>query len=198
MAKSQHGISHVVVAELLTDGSATEAPTFGEVIAWPGATKVAVAPSSKSTTLAADNDPNYDVIVGGPGGELTVTSSILPDELREKFFGYYRDADGILAHVPGSTGKFAVGYQVELHGGDEDGRRVWMYKCTPELPSADHQTDGDDVQFGSDEVKFTYGQINNKGAKMPSASADSTSAKYAAFLDAVTLPGAKNAAGAGA
>lgn len=182
----EHGISGVVIAKMTADGSATTAPTYGDVIAWPGAVKLSIDADSESTNFAADNDPRYWTGYKTAGNSGTLEVATVPDEVKQAIYGWTEDAAGILAETEQTElPRFALGYQVE---GDVNGRRVWRYNVTFGGLSEEHDTDTDSIDPDTVSISWTGAKVNNSGVNTYAGQCAAGSTAYASFLTSVTLP----------
>lgn len=183
----QHGISHVVIAEITNVGNATTAPTVGDVIAWPGAVKIGFSASSSESKFSADNNTAYwsGRSKGSSSGNLE--TAYMPETVRTALYGYSVGNDGVtIENDAPSTKMFAVGYQVEVEG-DADGERVWNSCINFGFPDEEHNTDGDSIEPDTVSVPFTRLSIpllDENGHRTVCARCASTGSAYGTFLNA--------------
>lgn len=188
--KVQFGICNLVFAEMITDGTATTAPTYStDLIEVPGTVKITVEYDSKENDFAADNNAKYWMQHSNSGNSGEVEVALIPDELLAAAHGWRVDSNGGLVEVAnGVQKKFAMGYQVE---GDEAGRRIWHYNVALGFPSEEHNTAGEDVTPDTQTIEWTGAQVTCKGEDVYRYSLVKSTANatvYGSFLASVTLP----------
>ena len=102
----------------------------------PGAQSVDIANgNSSSSSIAADDNPNFYVSSGSGGKELTVQATRFIRDFYTKILGQTKDSTtGALVEGPGDVSKnFAFGFEV---GGDQGGYRVWLLNNSATTPTS--------------------------------------------------------------
>ncbi|MCI6843806.1 MAG: hypothetical protein MR874_03480 [Coriobacteriaceae bacterium] len=113
-------------------------PTDGKYeVPWqnPGAESVAISNgSSSSSSIAADDNPNFYVSSGAGGKEMTVQASRFVRDFYTKILGQAKDtATGALVEGPTDAARnFAFGFETT---GDQGGYRVWALNNSATVPT---------------------------------------------------------------
>ena len=191
--KVQYGVSGLTFIPLLTEGSASEAPTWDTTkkISVPGTVQISVDYDGDESNFAADNNPKYFSSRSNSGNSGEIENALIPDELKALAYGWRVDSDGGLVEVAdGKPTRFAMGYQIE---GDESNRRVWHYNVTLGFPDEEHNTVDESIEPDTQTLSWSGAQVNNSGERVYRYGVPSSASTYGAFLDSVALP--KPAAG---
>lgn len=101
----------------------------------PGAESIAISNgSSSSSSIPADDNPNFYVSSGSGGKELTVQASRFIRDFYTKILGQTKDSTtGALVEGPGDVSKnFAFGFELT---GDQGGYRVWLLNNSASTPT---------------------------------------------------------------
>lgn len=107
-------------------------PTYGSVIAVPGAVSLSLDAQGDINKFYADNIVYYQSPSNnGYEGDLEV--ALIPDAVFEQIFKYTKDVNGVYTESALSeTASFALTFEEE---GDETGTKFVLYNCTATRPS---------------------------------------------------------------
>lgn len=133
--KVKFGIRNVHVFPVL---SVTEGiPTYGDVIAVPGAVSLSLDAQGDINKFYADNIVYYQSGANnGYEGDLEI--ALVPDEVWKEIFGYTEDANGVITENALTESKaFAMTFEEE---GDQTGTKFVLYNCTATRPSRELNT----------------------------------------------------------
>lgn len=127
MDKVKFGIKNVHIFPHLTD-----APTFDDVIALPGAVSLSLSAQGDISKFYADNMVYYQTSSNnGYEGDLEV--AMITEEILEKIFNYTKDAKKVLTeNSTKNVVAFAMTFEEE---GDSTGTKFVLYNCTATRPS---------------------------------------------------------------
>lgn len=140
----QIGLSHVVVAELLTDAIGSPA-TYEAPVRIPGAMSANINPNSSTETLFADDGPHETATTLG-GITLSLNVADLDLETQAKLFGHTVTAEGVLIRKSTDTPPWvAVGFKSLKSNGKY--RYTWLAKGKFGMPEQNNETKGDSVSF---------------------------------------------------
>lgn len=125
--KVKFGIKNVHIFPQLTD-----APTFGAVIAVPGAVSLSLDAQGDISKFYADNIVYYQTSANnGYDGDLEI--ALIPDEVFEKIFNYVKNEDNVYTeNATKNVVPFAMTFEEE---GDQTGTKFVLYNCTATRPS---------------------------------------------------------------
>lgn len=124
---------HIFPIENLVDG----VPTYGDVIAVPGAVSFSLDAQGDIEPFYADNIVYYQASANnGYEGDLEI--ALIPDEVWTKIYGYVADANGVITESASIEGKaFAMTFEED---GDVTGTKFVLYNCTATRPSRELNT----------------------------------------------------------
>lgn len=125
--KVKFGIKNVHIFPQLTD-----APTFDDAIAVPGAVSLSLDAQGDISKFYADNIVYYQTAANnGYEGDLEV--ALIPDEIFEKIFNYVKDEANVYTeNSSNNVVPFAMTFEEE---GDTTGTKFVLYNCTATRPS---------------------------------------------------------------
>lgn len=112
-------------------------PTYGTVIAVPGAVSFSLEAQGDVNKFHADNITYYQSSANnGYEGDLEV--ALIPDEVWTDIFGYTTDANDVMTENALTEAKaFAMTFEEE---GDTTGTKFVLYNCTATRPSRELNT----------------------------------------------------------
>lgn len=181
--KVQFGLSNVYVNSLTFGANNT--PTYGTSEKIDGAVDLTVDSSSDSTTFYADNIAYY-ITDGAVATELTLTMALFPDWFKRKYLGQKTDSDGNIVETGLDRPQpFALAFQVE---GDEKATRHRYFYCIAKKPNLTAHTKEESVEVQTEEITINAYALGDDQILKNKTTDDTTSAKYDAWFESVTLP----------
>lgn len=112
-------------------------PTYGEVIAVPGAVSFSASAQGDINKFYADNIVYYQS-ASNNGYEGDLTLALIPDAFYEKIFGQVPDDNGVYTENASTEAKaFAMTFEED---GDQTGTKFVLYNCTATRPSRELNT----------------------------------------------------------
>ena len=112
-------------------------PTYGDVIAVPGAVSFSMSAQGDINKFYADNIVYYQSSANN-GYEGDLTLALIPEEFYEKIFGQVPDANGVMTENAAVESKaFAMTFEED---GDQTGTKFVLYNCTATRPTKELQT----------------------------------------------------------
>lgn len=112
-------------------------PTYGEVIAVPGAVSFSASAQGDINKFYADNIVYYQS-ASNNGYEGDLTLALIPDAFYEKIFGQVPDENGVYTENASTEAKaFAMTFEED---GDQTGTKFVLYNCTATRPSRELNT----------------------------------------------------------
>lgn len=163
--KVKFGIKNVHIFPQLTD-----APTFGDVIAVPGAVSLSLDAQGDINKFYADNIVYYQTSANnGYEGDLEI--ALIPDEVFEKIFNYVKDEDKVYTeNATKNVVPFAMTFEEE---GDQTGTKFVLYNCTATRPSRSFATVEDSKEPTTQTLSVSAAPLKD-GNVMAMSSADTT------------------------
>ena len=133
--KVKFGIKNVHLFPITSYVSAV--PTYGTVIAVPGAVSLSMGAQGDINKFYADNIVYYQTASNnGYEGDLVV--ALIPDEVYENIYGYSKDTNGVIVEDALTEAKaFAMTFEEE---GDTTGTKFVLYNCTATRPTRELNT----------------------------------------------------------
>lgn len=130
--KVKFGIKNVHIFPMLSD-----APTYDDVIAVPGAVSLSLNAQGDINKFYADNIVYYQTSANnGYDGDLEI--ALIPEEVWEKIFNYVKNEDNVVTeNASKNVVPFAMTFEEE---GDQTGTKFVLYNCTATRPSRSFQT----------------------------------------------------------
>lgn len=142
MTKAVVGLKNLHYA-LLTDDTATGV-TYGEVKRFAPAINANINRNSSSTSLYAD-DGVTEVATSAGETELELGVADIPQEVQADLLGHEIRA-GVLVRSNKDVAPYvAIGFESECADGSI--KFVWLYKGKFQVPSQEHNTKGESVEF---------------------------------------------------
>ena len=163
--KVKFGIKNVHIFPQLTD-----APTFGDAIAIPGAVSLSMDAQGDISKFYADNIVYYQTSSNnGYEGDLEI--ALIPDEILEKIFNYVKDSDNVYTeNASKNVVPFAMTFEEE---GDKAGTKFVLYNCTATRPSRNLNTIEDSKNPTTQTLSISAAPLKD-GNVMAMSSADTT------------------------
>lgn len=128
--KVKFGIKNVHIFPITA--IAAGVPTYGNVIAVPGAVSLALDQQGEINKFYADNMVYYQSSSNnGYEGDLEV--ALIPDEVFEQIFKYSKDTNDVLTE--NSSQEFASFGMTFEEAGDTTGTKFVLYNCSATRPS---------------------------------------------------------------
>lgn len=189
MGRVRYGFSQLHYAKA-TEG-AGGALTYSTPAPIPGAKQMSMTPAGSTINEPADNTTWFTFVTNdGYTGTIEFEDTAAADAFLTDVLGHTKDtAGGVLEKADDKPAEFALLGQFELAGGTEVGKRVCFYRCVASRPNVEGQTkEQGSVPIATNSVGVTaLPRVNDSAVKY---AADSTSAKYATWFEAVPEAGA--------
>lgn len=155
------GIRGLVAAELLTDDA--DGITYGEPFAVAGVSTLSKSTETSSAKKYYDNNPAI-VIQATGGDEVSIESSVIPEDVLAKLMGeYYDEATGMYVEGEPEQKYFAIGYITEKTDSTE--MYVWRLKGQFGYPEVEHATKDDGTDSTGNTITYTGVNTQHKFAK---------------------------------
>lgn len=155
------GIRGLVAAELLTDDA--DGVTYGDPFAIAGVSSLSKSTETSSANKYYDNVPAI-VIQATGGDEVSMDTSVIPEETLAKLMGeYYDEATGMYVEGEPEQKYFAIGYITEKTDGTEV--YVWRLKGQFSYPEVEHATKDDGTDSTGHTITYTGVNTQHKFAK---------------------------------
>lgn len=163
--KVKFGIKNVHIFPQLTD-----APTYKEGIAVPGARSLSMDAQGEINKFYADNIVYYQTSTNnGYEGDLEV--ALIPDEVYEEIFNFVKDEDMVYTeNASKNVVPFAMTFEEE---GDQSGTKFVFYNCTATRPSRSHSTVEDTKEPTTQTISISAAPLHD-GNVMAMSCADTT------------------------
>lgn len=175
-----YGISNVHVWPITATSDAGK-PTYGSVIAVPGATAVSLDAEGSTDPFYADDTVYYQSSTNsGYSGSLTVAD--LPEEFLIQIMKETKDSTtGLLVeHSDVEPAEFAMAFEFK---GDAKKRRHIFYRCKATRPSISSDTKEDTITPNTEELSISaLPRLDNNQTKARCEEGDSA---YSAFYTTV-------------
>lgn len=184
MGRIRYGIRNTHYAKATDDG--TGVLTYASPKAIPGAKSISLDAQGDAVDEYADNitwwhgDTN-----NGYSGSIEFEDTESADAFLIDTCGWEKDpVTGIVTEKASDTpSEFALGFQFELAGGKDTGKRTWLYRCTASRPSIAGSTKESGVTVQTNTVNITaMPRLNDDKVKQ---SVVSTDPAYNTFFAAV-------------
>jgi phi13 family phage major tail protein len=141
MGRIRYGIKNAYYAVATDDGSGNL--TYASPVAIPGAKSISLDAQGDAVDEFADNTTWWHGDVNnGYSGSIEFEDTAALETFLTSVLGQTKDSTtGVITEKASDTPKeFALGFQFELAGGTETGKRVWLVRCTASRPSISGQT----------------------------------------------------------
>ena len=141
MSRIRYGIKNVYYATATSDSSGNL--TYATPVAVPGAKSISLDAQGEDVDEYADNAVWYQTVTNnGYSGTLEFEDTATADTFIQTVLSNVKDSTtGRVTEKASDVPKeFALGFQFELAGGTETGKRVWLVRCTASRPSISGQT----------------------------------------------------------
>ena len=173
--KVKFGLKNAHFVPMNNDG------TYGETVySLPGAVSISLEAQGDSSNFSADDDPNFfsKYVNNGYSGTLELT--LLSEDYLTKVLGQTKDANGVITeNVDDATKPFALMFEIN---GDQEKRRVVLYKCTTSRPSIDAKTIAEEYEPETEKVEIKASKDNHGNVKSIVHTGDEA---YDTFFDSV-------------
>lgn len=187
-SKVRFGVSNLTFWPLLTEGTNSAAPTYGEKIAVPGTVTIEVEYESNELKFHADNALYYSAY-SNTGNSGSIENALFPNALKAAAYGWRIDSNGgLVEDLDGTPGRFAMAYQVE---GDADALRVVHYDVTLGFPKESHATVEDNITINTETIDYTGKPQNVSGERIPRYSLPEGATGYDTWFTAPVMPAAR-------
>lgn len=185
MGRIRFGIKNAHYATATTDAS-TGAMTYETPVAIPGAKAISLDAQGETVKEYADNGVWYSTVTNnGYSGTLEFEDTAAADTFIETVLSQTKDTtSGVVTEKASDEPKeFALGFQFDLAGGTETGKRTWLVRCTASRPSLAGQTKEESIAVQTNTVNIeAVPRIADDVVKHSCNSSDSA---YASFFSAV-------------
>lgn len=185
-----YGIKNVHVWPI-TATSDEGVPTYGTVIAVPGATAISLDAQGSTDPFYADDTVYYQSSTN-TGYDGSVTVADLPEDFHTNILKETKDATtGLLVeHSDVEPAEFAMAFEFT---GDAKKRRHIFYRCKATRPSISSSTKEDTITPNTEELSVqALPRLDNAITKARCEEGDSA---YDAFMTTVQEPGTSSTAG---
>lgn len=184
MGRVRYGIKNAHYAVATDDG--TGALTYDTPTAIPGAKSISLDPQGDAVDEYADNNVWWHGDVNnGYSGSIEFEDTAAADTFLQTVLGQTKDdTTGVVIEKSSDDPKeFALGFQFELNGTADTGKRVWMYRVRASRPSISGQTKESGVTVATNTVNITcLPRLADDHVKKTCVSSD---AAYATWFSAV-------------
>lgn len=184
MGRIRYGIKNAHYAVATDDGNG--ALTYDTPVAIPGAKSISLDAEGEAVDEYADNVKWWHTDTNnGYTGTLEFEDTAAADTFLQTVLGQTKDStSGIVTEKSSDTPlEFALGFQFELAGATETGKRAWLVRCTASRPSMVGETKEASIAVQTNTVNITaMPRISDDVVKHTCVSSDSA---YATFFSAV-------------
>lgn len=180
MGRIRYGIKNAHYAGATDNGSG--ALTYDTPTAIPGAKSVSLDAQGDAVDEYADNinwwhgDTN-----NGYTGSIEFEDTDQADAFLEDVLGWEKDpVTGVVIEKASDVAKeFALGWQFELNGTADTGKRIWMYRVKASRPSIAGQTKEGNITVATNTVNITcLPRLSDDAVKRSCTSSDSVYANW--------------------
>lgn len=181
--KVKFGIKNVHVFPIVSMTAGV--PTYGDVIAIPGAVSFSASAQGDINKFYADNIVYYQSASNnGYEGDLTI--ALIPDAFYENIFGQIPDDNGVYTENASIEAKaFAMTFEED---GDQTGTKFVMYNCTATRPSRELNTIEDSKTPTTQTLTISAAPLQS-GEVMAMTSATTPAEVVSAWHEAVYITG---------
>lgn len=150
---AQIGVSDLYYSLLLTDVSGGTS-TYQAPVRIAGLISININPNSSSESLFADNGPMETASTLG-NIEVEINTADLPLDIQSVLLGHTIDSDGIMMRKGTDTAPWlAIGFKALKSNGKY--RYVWLTKGKFAVPSLEHTTKQDSVEFQTPTINGNF------------------------------------------
>lgn len=184
MGRIRYGIKNAYYAVATDDG--TGALTYATPVTIPGAKSISLDAQGEGVDEFADNvtwwhgDTN-----NGYSGSIEFEDTASYDTFIQTVMGQTKDSTtGVVTEKTSDEPKeFALGFQFELNGSTDTGKRVWLLRVKASRPSISGQTKESSIAVATNTINITaLPRISDDAVKKSCVSSDSA---YSSWFSAV-------------
>lgn len=184
MGRVRYGIKNAYYAIATDDG--TGALTYGTPVAIPGAKSITLDPQGEGVDEYADNTTWWHGDTNnGYSGSIEFEDTASLENFLIAVLGWTKDeTTGVITETASDApSEFALGWQFELAGGTETGKRTWLHRVTASRPNMSGQTKEGSVTVATNTINITaIPRLSDDSVK---ASCTSDASAYATWFSAV-------------
>lgn len=163
--KVKFNIKNVHIFPMLTD-----APTYDDVIDFPGAVSLSLDAQGDINKFYADGIVYYQTSSNnGYSGDLEM--AMIPDAIWEKIFNYVKDTDNVFTeNANKNVVPFAMSFEED---GDQTGTKFVLYNCTATRPSKSFATKEESIEPTTQTISISAAPLKD-GNVLAMSGADTT------------------------
>lgn len=149
--KITYGLSNVHVWPI-TSTNASGVPTYGAIIAVPGAVELTMDAEGSSDPFYADDTIYYQGVANnGYTGSITIAD--IPESILTNVLGETTDTNGaIIENTDTQPKEFAIAFEFK---GDQNKRRYLFWRCMATRPSVSSKTKESSIEPNTNELPLT-------------------------------------------
>ncbi len=180
MGRVRYGIKNAYYAKATDSGSGVL--TYATPTAIPGAKSISLDAQGDGVDEYADNTVWWHGnINNGYSGSIEFEDTAAADAFLVDVLGWTKDqTTGVITEkADDSPAEFALGWQFELAGATETGKRVWLLRVTASRPALSGQTKDSSITVATNTVNIVaVPRIDNDKVKTSCISTDSAYASW--------------------
>lgn len=188
MGRIRYGIKNAYYAVATDDGSGNL--TYASPVAIPGAKSISLDAQGDAVDEYADNvNWWHGDINNGYSGSIEFEDTAALETFLTSVLGQTKDSTtGVITEKASDAPKeFALGFQFELDGATETGKRVWMLRVKAARPSISGQTKESGITVATNTVNITaLPRISDDAVKKTCISSDSAYTNWFSAVEQTT------------